>query len=336
MFRRFSLILLAATAIGVVTSHGASAADILRKAPPAAPLPPPVQDWSGIYVGVEGGGGWGHQDGFNAPFNLRPGFGQFCGEQISPFDCGDSVVNEEFAEFDGVLGRNRHFADVNLGGVNTSGWLFGAFFGAQKQWGNWVLGIEADVDGGEISGSANGSANFSCGLGSCPFDSDAALTLKHAASLESKMDELASLRGKIGYAWSPNWMIYGTGGAAFAHVKNTLTSAQSIDYSEFDGFFSAKCPDGFCVTEDLAAHFANTFTASSSQTMLGWTIGAGIDYKWQLDPGSALVFGVEYQYFNFPTQTFTFSGPSGLSVALDSKETVNVVKGKISYLFSLH
>ena len=332
--RRISLALLGATAIGIVISQGALAADILRKAPPPAPVAPPIQDWSGIYVGVEGGGGWGHQDSFTSPFSLNPNEVEFS-NAVTGFSDDESFFHD-FSQFSNALNGNRRHAAVSLGGINTSGWLFGAFFGAQKQWGNWVLGIEADVDGGEISGSANGSANFSCGLGSCPFDSDAALTLKHAASLESKMDELASLRGKIGYAWSPNWMIYGTGGAAFAHVKNTLTSAQSIDYSEFDGFFSDKCIGGFCVTEDLAAHFANTFTASSSQTMLGWTIGAGIDYKWQLDPGSALVFGVEYQYFNFPTQTFTFSGPSGLSVALDSKETVNVVKGKISYLFSLH
>jgi outer membrane immunogenic protein len=331
MFRRFSLILLAATAIGVVTSHGASAADILRKAPPAAPLPPPVQDWSGIYVGVEGGGGWGHQDGFNAPFNLRPGFGQFCGEQISPFDCGDSVVNEEFAEFDGVLGRNRHFADVNLGGVNTSGWLFGAFFGAQKQWGNWVLGIEADVDGADIKGSTNGTATFhGTGLSEAPIsDGGANLLLNHNVSLDTKIDMVSSLRGKIGYAWSPNWMIYGTGGAAFAHVKNSITDSQFLRFGD-------DCEGASFLSCELTFAAANSFTAQANQTMLGFTLGAGIDYKWQIDPGSAVVFGVEYQYFNFPTQTFTFTGPEGGSIAFDSKETINVVKGKISYLFSLH
>src|SRR5215469_11317327 len=74
MIRRISLTLLATTAIGVVACQGALAADILRKAPPPAPLPPPVQDWSGIYVGVEGGFGWGHQSfSGNTPFGLRPG-----------------------------------------------------------------------------------------------------------------------------------------------------------------------------------------------------------------------------------------------------------------------
>src|SRR5215472_11080711 len=54
-------------------AHMASAADILRKAPPPAPLPPPIQDWFGVYVGIEGGYGWGHQSlSGNAPFLLTP------------------------------------------------------------------------------------------------------------------------------------------------------------------------------------------------------------------------------------------------------------------------
>jgi opacity protein-like surface antigen len=320
MMRRFTLGLLAATAIGVVTCQGALAADLLRKAPAPAPLPPPVQDWSGFYVGIEGGGGWGRQNGFTSPFSLNPDAGEFANfTGITDFT--------EFAEFQDVLRSNRGAAAVSLGNINTSGWLFGAFFGAQKQWGNWVLGIEADVDGGEISGSASGSRSFSGNV--CSFnDCDEFLTLHHTASLQTKIDELASVRGKIGYAWSPNWMIYSTGGAAFAHVKNSLTSSQSLHFNE--------CSGEFCEDEFFNFDAANTFTASADQTMLGWTIGAGIDYKWQLDPGSALVFGVEYQYFNFPTQTFTFSGPSGASVAFNTSESINVVKGRISYLFSIH
>lgn len=331
--RRISLSLLAATAMGVIACQGASAADMGRpvlKAPP--PAPPPVQDWSGIYVGVEGGGGWGHQDSFTAPFSLNPNAGEFS-DAFHGFS-SESFFSD-FAQLQHNLNHNRSLANVPLGGIDTSGWLFGAFFGAQKQWGNWVLGIEADVDGGEISGSAHGTASFSCGFTNfCSGDTDATLKLRHTAALETKIDELASVRGKIGWAWSPNWMIYGTGGAAFAHVKNTLTQSQSADFTEFDGFFCGEfC---FVTTEDFATHFASSATDTSNQTMFGWTIGAGIDYKWQLDPGSALVFGVEYQYFNFPSQTFTFTGPAGASVAFDTKETINVVKGKISYLFSLH
>ena len=55
-------------ALGVTT---ASAADIQRRQvmPAKAPLytPVPVYNWTGFYVGINGGGGWGRSD-FSAPF----------------------------------------------------------------------------------------------------------------------------------------------------------------------------------------------------------------------------------------------------------------------------
>jgi hypothetical protein len=100
---------------------------------------------------------------------------------------------------------------------------------------------------------------------------------------------LASVRGKIGYVPAPNGLIYGTGGVAFAHA-----SSQSLDFSE-----SARAVvfEGSCVEKSFF-HAANTFSASANQSMLGWAIGAGIDWKWQVDARSAWVF----QYFNFPTR----------------------------------
>jgi outer membrane immunogenic protein len=54
--RRLSIALIAAASTIALTQI-ASAADLPRKAP--AYVPPPVADWSGVYVGLEGGYGWG-------------------------------------------------------------------------------------------------------------------------------------------------------------------------------------------------------------------------------------------------------------------------------------
>src|SRR5262249_26240066 len=109
MMRRISLALLGATAIGVVLSQGALAADILRKAPAPAPLPPPVQDWSGIYVGLEAGYGWGQQNG-----NLDPFFNNK--ELNSAHTCKDADG--------GSCGLG-----AIIGSVSQSGWLAGGHAG---------------------------------------------------------------------------------------------------------------------------------------------------------------------------------------------------------------
>src|SRR5689334_16964075 len=120
MMRRISLGLLAATAMGVIASQGALAADLrpAYKAPPPAP-PPPVQDWSGIYVGLEAGYGWGKQNFSN----------------FDPFFASKELNSDFFGCFeDKNCGPN-----ATIGSVSQSGWLAGGFVGAQKQWGSWVL-----------------------------------------------------------------------------------------------------------------------------------------------------------------------------------------------------
>jgi hypothetical protein len=57
--RRLSIAIIAAASTIALTQM-ASAADLPRKAPVYVP-PPPVADWSGVYVALEGGYGWGHQ-----------------------------------------------------------------------------------------------------------------------------------------------------------------------------------------------------------------------------------------------------------------------------------
>ncbi len=72
-------------------SFAANAADLAVKAPPPAPVPTPVYNWTGLYIGVNGGYGWGQQDPLNllssrfdrASFDISGGmFGGTFGAQI--------------------------------------------------------------------------------------------------------------------------------------------------------------------------------------------------------------------------------------------------------------
>ncbi len=72
MKNRFALALCAALVAGI---GSASAADLPRKAPMAAPAVAQVYNWTGLYVGVHGGYGWGDVSGLDVD-------GWFLGGQI--------------------------------------------------------------------------------------------------------------------------------------------------------------------------------------------------------------------------------------------------------------
>src|SRR6516164_2160363 len=102
MMRRISLSLLAATAMALIASQGASAADMRMPVKAPAPLPPPVQDWSGIYVGIEGGYGWGGQSGDgNIPFLSVPRRDQLTcnGGGKYPSSCDSTLSERHFKDF---------------------------------------------------------------------------------------------------------------------------------------------------------------------------------------------------------------------------------------------
>jgi outer membrane immunogenic protein len=347
MMRRISLGLLAATAMGVIASQGASAADMRMPVKAPAPLPPPVQDWSGVYVGVEGGYGWGHQSvNSNAPFVLTP----------ADTDChklNDGRPSCAFAG-SGLSGLETNFAELNpinigLSGHDQSGGVVGGFFGVQKQWGSWVLGAEASVDYANITSSQTTSLSSTVINLDAPGSNEGTFTRAiNNATFNSTIDEIASVNAKIGWAWSPNWMIYGTAGMGFAHEKNSLSISQSLFHLDCDtddnngttfacdartGSINQPADDS---TDGLTRFASTSFSGSGGTTLFGWTAGAGIDYKWQLDAGSAVVFGIDYKHYGFGNHTFTVAGNNGGNFSFNASQDIDVVKGRISYLFSIH
>src|SRR5262249_623030 len=102
-----------------------------------------ISDWSGFYVGVGACYGWGH-DKFDNPRTTI-----------------DNLFNTSVASvFDkSVLVQPNFTIPVDLSqSFKERGFVAGGFFGAQKQFGNWVLGLEADVYATGIKGSFSGSS----------------------------------------------------------------------------------------------------------------------------------------------------------------------------------
>jgi len=73
--------------------------------------------------------------------------------------------------------------------------------------------------------------------------------------------------------------------------------------------------------------------------MFGYAVGGGLDYKWQLDAGSAIILGAKYLHYGFGSDSLVlvnnqFTNAENLS--FNTKESVDLVVGRISYLFSIH
>jgi outer membrane immunogenic protein len=99
----------------------AQAADLsVYKAPPMAYTPAP--DWTGFYIGANGGWGWSNVDTTVTPF----------GGILFPFGPFSVNSQRDGAVFGGQIGYNWHFG------------------------GYWVVGVEGDFDGAGITGVGTG------------------------------------------------------------------------------------------------------------------------------------------------------------------------------------
>ena len=113
---RFHCAALATVAVLGFTSV-ASAADMPVKAP--APIVAPLYNWTGPYVGIAGGYGWGNSG------QTDPGI----------------VINQTVTSEDGSYAVN--------------GGILGGTLGYNWQQGPWVFGVEGDFSWADISGSSN-------------------------------------------------------------------------------------------------------------------------------------------------------------------------------------
>jgi outer membrane immunogenic protein len=124
---------------------------------------------------------------------------------------------------DEYLSDGRCYEISGDGHYRMSGGLIGA--GASYnfwQTGAWVFGITGDASWADITGSSS-----TCGASS-PFPHACGTTLQ----------SLDTVRGTVGYAFLPNWMIYGTGGYAGGEL-NAWDQLTGVSGSRFTSGWTA-------------------------------------------------------------------------------------------------
>ncbi len=176
------------------------------------------------------------------------------------------------------------------------GFIGGAHVGYDWQYQQLVFGAILDVTYADISDSQSG---FS--------------TTPAFYTIERELDWMVTARARLGYAFNDRFLVYGTGGAAFA----------DIDYR-----FNTNTPAAF--------------STSGGGNNVGYTVGGGIEMK----ATDKISFGLEYLYTNFGDDDYRVDlsqnpttgaggvfGSSTIGTGSDDDFDFHTIQAKMSYRF---
>jgi outer membrane immunogenic protein len=250
--------------------NAARAADMPVKAPAAAVAS--AYSWTGFYIGGDVGGAWTTDPATWTPLPLGP--------------------------FPPITNFGENAISASNGG---SGFLGALHAGYNWQFApTWVTGIEGDWSWTKAGGSFTQPWTV--------FGTGAATPAGDQTAMSSTLDWMASLRARFGYLIQPNFLVYGTGGVAWAR----------IDYA-------ASAING-------GGGFTYTPTAAFSSTSTGYAVGGGLE--WAMT-NHWLLRG-EYLFYQFGAQSALVSSvnfPGKPSNFAWGTTNVNVGRIGLSYKF---
>ena len=235
-------ILLANVAAIVLGATSAMAADLPARMPVKAPTAAAeVYNWTGFYVGGNGGYSWGRSRSDASFFNSATG------AAIAP--PAGAVTNNNF---------------------DLTGGIAGGQAGYNWQTSSWVFGLETDL---QWSGE-RGSANFFCPGSGVSFVAvvpsvctpgvvNVPATNGTSVTLDEKIEWFGTVRGRAGLLVTPSVLAYVTGGLAYGSVKTDIT-LQTIAVPGSTGSRSSNSSSstraGWTVGGGLEAMFASNWS----------------------------------------------------------------------------
>lgn len=289
----------------------ALAADLPVRAPAPAPVfVAPLFTWTGFYAGVNAGYAWS------------------AGNNINTF--GSTIAAHVGDEDEGGPFRNRAAAAA-LGATTSIPAKINGFIGGGQIGYNWqlssslVIGVEADIQGiadSEGSGTVSTIVNVERPPG--PPGSFYATTLTGSR----KLDYLGTVRARLGFLVTPSLLAYATGGLAYGKASARVGVLQTLEFDERE---DAKHGGG--------AHQPVAGSLSFSDTKLGFTVGAGAEWKFTQNWSAK----IEYLYFDLGSQSGSMSvaavGPSGPPISFvnairaDTEFKGHIVRAGLNYHF---
>jgi opacity protein-like surface antigen len=216
-------------------------------------------DWTGFYLGAFGGAGFGNSK-WDFPAGAFPA---------------------------GGIGANSRIAGV----------LAGANAGYNKQYGQWVLGVEGDI----------AATNAKGGQGCATNQPNAFFPIGQNCNNDLKW--IATGTAKVGYAWD-RVLVYGKAGGAW--TDNKLDASCNGD-ANFGLFCFAS--NNFLPAQNLVATLGQ----------FGWVVGAGFELA--LTPSWSAK--AEYNYMNFGSRNLVLPD----TTLVNFKQDFNQVKIGVNYRF---
>jgi outer membrane immunogenic protein len=169
---------------------------------------------------------------------------------------------------------------------SADGWVFGGHAGYNFQFGSLVFGPEVSYSGMTLKDYQTGGVDPN-------FPADAYRT---------RVEDLLTVTGRLGFAINRDWLVYARGGWARAEVSVDALSGPPVP--------------------NVGAQWKTHLD--------GWTAGGGIEYK----VGKYGVLGLEYSYVKLDNETVSSKFGPG-SIALNMNDTdIQTVQARFSILLN--
>lgn len=243
-----------AVILSACSAGSALAADLpILKAPPVVPPSPPT--WTGFYFGANVG----------AVFDASPNV------TTSAYPLYNDLADQSGLGFGPTYFGSAVAASTPLGGsLSNVGVLGGGQAGFNWQFGAFVAGVEADVQGSTLGSYKN--------LAGAALEPATQALLTTTTSLNKSLNYLGTVRGRLGYLVTPTLLAFGSGGLAYGGMN----FSNAVFISSANPNFTPAA---------LSAQF--------NDAKIGWAAGGGLEWMFRPDWSAK----VEYLYYDLGAQT---------------------------------
>ena len=259
----------------ILATASAHAADIARPVYKAAPVPVASYNWTGFYIGGNAGYAWGES------------------HATSSFTCPDAGGGCPFA----VPANLAAFTRAGAGAIDADGFTGGGQAGYNWQSGVIVLGVEADFNAFDLSGSRQVTG---------PVPSIVGSTFTSTTSFST--DWLFTGRARLGWVAAPNLLLYGTGGVAITEIEASNAFSDT--------------------------GLSTSGASSARDTKVGYAVGGGAE--WAIEGNWTVKAEYLYVDFGsgMTTAAVGNAGPSVDNVFATSVDlSAHIVRGGLNYRF---